>query len=50
MLCSHGSATYNRFILSHAIMGSLVAATLWSPASFGFGAIGGTLVGKVKLI
>lgn len=50
LLCPHGYATYTRFILSHAIAGGLVAATLWNPASLVYGAFFGTLVGNCTLI
>ena len=47
-LCGHGQATYEREILSHAIGGGLLAATLHHPISFMYGSIVGAGVGVVR--
>jgi hypothetical protein len=44
-LCKHGQGTNVKHFICYAIAGSIVTVLIWSPSSFGYGAIYGTLVG-----
>ena len=45
LFCTHGSKTPQRELLCFGIEGSVIAATLYNPGAFFYGAIGGVLFG-----
>ncbi len=45
---SHGSDSYTRFILAHALMGGLIVGAIVHPANFFYGCAAGAVFGGVK--
>lgn len=48
LFCTHGSKTPMRELLCYGIEGSIIAATLYNPGSFFYGAVGGVLFGLMR--